>query len=257
MLRGVIVDSEKLKVLDWIKEAEKISIPPEPYKKNYDEKLVAWFDILGMRELMHTSDDADKILSIMGTLQKYVENSCETLVAKDKVDYLQISDGFILIGELDCINEICEVLCKVQWQVLVYLKMLIRGALTAGKVSISDDSRLIVGPAFIDAFVLESENAIFPRILFDNQIFKYVDTDTIEFKYITEDNDKFFYLDFLNYMITSKGYTKKQLDHLFQTQGIEFYIKSNYENFVTNRKKLAQKYGWLISKLATHNIKII
>lgn len=245
------------KVLDWIEEAENVKVPPEPPKKIYDEKLVAWFDILGMRKKIHECDDVEEILTIMGKLQKYVENACESLVAINKVNYLQISDGFIIIAELDCIDAICEILCKVQWQVLVYSQMILRGALTAGKVSISDDSRLIVGPAFIDAFVLESENAIFPRILFSKEIFNYIKIDSIAFKYIAEDFDKFSYLDFIYYTIISENYTKKQLNHLFKTYHIVTFLKKNYEDFITNKKNVAQKYGWLISKLAVHNIKVL
>ena len=249
--------ADKLKILDWIAEAEHIETIPEPTKKSYDDKLVAWFDILGMREKMHASDDADEILSIMGTLQKFVENACESLTAQNKVDYLQISDGFIIIADLDCIDDICKILCTVQWQVLVYLRMLLRGALTAGKVSISDDSRLIVGPAFIDAFVLESENAIFPRILFANEIFKYIEQNNIEFKYIKEDSDKFLYLDFIDSEISLEKYTGKQLNHLFTTHGVKEFLKSSYENYEPNKKRLAQKYGWMIAKLKAHNIKVL
>jgi hypothetical protein len=249
--------ADKPKILDWIAEAEHVVTLPEPIKKVYDEKLVAWFDILGMREKMHASDDADEILSIMGNLQQFVENACESLVARNKVDYLQISDGFILIAELDCINEICKILCTVQWQVLIYLRMLLRGAITAGKVSISDDSRLIVGPAFIDAFILESENAIFPRILFANEIYKYINKDNIEFEYIKEDVDKFLYLDFLDSEISSENYTGKQLNHLFLTRGVKEFLRDSYVNYEANKKKLAQKYGWTIAKLKAHNIKIL
>lgn len=249
----------KPKVLEWIEEAETvaITIPEEAPKRMYDEKLVAWFDILGMRRKIYESNDAEEVLTIMGNLQRYVENSCEDLVAKELLDYLQISDGFIIIAELGCINELCDILCQIQWQVLVFLQMLLRGAITAGKISMTDDTRLIIGPAFIEAFALESENAIYPRVLIADEIYKYIDKEKFSFKYIKEDSDNFKYLDFLRYIIEKEKYEPKNLSHFLQTQGVKSFLKEGYEKNIRNKKDIAQKHGWLISKLAENNVSVL
>jgi pimeloyl-CoA synthetase len=135
--------------------------------------------------------------------------------------------------------------------------MLLRGALTAGKITISDDLKLIVGPAFIEAYALESENAIFPRIIIDNEITKYLDKKNISFKYIKEDGDNLSYLDFLGYEIDIEHYNKQTLNHVLKTNGVKEGVKERYFGYLNKNKKIAQKYGWLISKLKEQGIKII
>ena len=251
--------SDKSKIMEWIAEAESTGTTPviDTQKRTYNEKLVAWIDTLAMREKMRNSDDAEEIFAIMSRLLNYVENSCESLFAEGKLNYLQISDGFIIVAELDCINEVCEILCQIQWRVLFYSQMLLRGALTAGKVSMSEDSKLIIGPAFIEAFALESENAIFPRILFANEIKDYIKEETVSFSYLKEDSDNFIYLDFLGYMINKEKIKTKGLNHLVQTQGVKKLLIDGYLGNISKRKNLAQKHGWLIARFAEHKIKLI
>jgi hypothetical protein len=135
--------------------------------------------------------------------------------------------------------------------------MLLRGALTAGKIGMGEDLKYIVGPAFIEAFDLERKNAIYPRIIFADEIKKYIPDKSITFKYIAEDNDKFKYLDFINHNIDIEKLTEKNLDHLLTTQSVKAILKSEYEKNKSTDKLVAQKYGWLISKLASHKINII
>jgi len=245
-------------VQKWIDEtrASKEVAPEEPISRAYDNKLVAWIDILGMRERMKTEENAEEIFSCMETIQNFVEVSCESLVAKNLLNFLQISDGFIIVAELDTINEFCEILCKIQWNVLIHQNMAIRGAVTAGKVSMSDDSRLIIGPGFIEAFVMESENAIFPRILFASEIRDHIPKEKISFKYIQKDSDNFLYLDFFRYHIDINKLSKKKLTHVMKTQGVIALLENSYNKYATSHKKIAQKYGWLISKLNEHDIQV-
>jgi hypothetical protein len=248
----------KSKIYQWLDEENKVEKPAEPPRRTYDEKLVAFIDILGIRSKIRAEEnDAEEILIIMGKLQSYVESACEELVADDKLNYLQLGDSFIIVADLDCMDKLCEILSIVQWKVLVYSKMLLRGALTAGKVSMSDDSKIIIGPAYIDAFDLESENAIFPRILIANEIQQFISSKDIKFEYIVEDNDKFRYLDFINYIIKTKKLNTVTLEHILNTEGIVLFLKKSYQHTIKNNKHVAQKYGWMIAKLASYNINII
>jgi hypothetical protein len=250
--------SDRAKILEWIADAESSGTVPiiDIPKRAYNERLVAWIDTLAMRNKMRESEDAEEIFTIMSRLQNHVENACEELVASERLNYLQISDGFIIVADLDCINEVCEILCQIQWQVLFYSQMLLRGALTAGKVSMSEDSKLIIGPAFIEAFAMESENAIFPRILFANEIKDYIKKDSIAFPYLKEDSDHFVYLDFLKYMIDKEQIKTKDLKHLVQTQGVKELLIEGYSGNILKRKNVAQKHGWLIARFAEHKIRL-
>ncbi len=245
----------------WINEAESKSKPivEEPDKKLYNDKLVAWIDILGMRNKMRISEDAEEIFNIMAKLQYFVENECEDLVKVEVLNFLQLSDGFIIVADMDYINELCEILCKIQWHVLLQLDelKLLRGAITAGKASMSDDTRLIIGPAFIEAYAMESDNAIFPRILFAEEISQYITPGKLVFNYVKQDGDHLKYLDFISYAIKEQGLKQKDLAHLLETQGVNRVLKKGYEYYIHSNKAIAQKYGWLIAKLSEYKIDIL
>jgi len=255
-------ETQKPRILDWIEEAEKIGVPPEaPPRRAYDEKVVAFIDILGMTDLVRDKErhDAEEILTIMGQVQKYVSTECEELIKNYEAIVLQLGDGFVIVAELDCINRLCKILSTVQWQALVYSHRLLRGALTAGEVVVSDDERYFIGPAIIEAYALERQNAIFPRIILVNEVEKYIKKakTSIDFTYIVEDQDKIKYLDFIKYNIDAEKLSKKRLTHLLTTQGTRHMIKTEYEKLLDENKTVAQKYGWLISKFADCGIKLI
>lgn len=256
-------ETERPRIVDWIEQAEKIEVPTKALpRRTYDERLVAFIDILGMTDLVQDkTHDAEEIFTIMAGIQKYVGIECDELVANHKLDYIQIGDGFFIVTGLELINRLCEILSTVQWHTLIYSKMLIRGALTAGRVYVSSDDRLFIGPAIIDAYKFERENAIYPRIIFLNEIETCVSKKLIKFNYIVEDQDKIKYLDFIKYSFDAEKLSEKTLDHLLTTRGIKTMLKTKYEILMldnkSDKKKTAQKYGWLISKFAYQGIKII
>ena len=148
----------------WLAGPEEI--PPPPVLP-YEEKLVAYFDILGVTDKVEQSaDDAAAIVTIMREFRTYVDTECNTLAKKEKLNSLQVGDGYFIVADFDCINEICRILSAVQWQVLINSQMLLRGALTAGKVAGGDNEEYFIGPAIIKDYALERQNAIFPRIIY-------------------------------------------------------------------------------------------
>ena len=252
------MDEAKPKIYQWIEEENKVKAPVETPRKTYDERLVAFIDVLGMREIIRNEEnDAEDILFIMGQLNKYVESACEDLLVNSRLSYWQLGDGFIIVTNLDCLDKLCEILSIVQWLVLIDSKMLLRGAVTAGKVIMSEDSKLIIGPAYIEAFALESDNAIFPRIIIADEIQQFISSENITFKYIAEDNDKFKYIDFLNYIREVEDLNKVRLEHLLKTQGVLAFLKNSYIASIKKDKRVAQKYGWIISKITSYNINVV
>jgi hypothetical protein len=171
------------------------------------------------------------------------------------LDYVQLNDAFIIVGELDCIDELCRILCEIQWKVLVEIKLPIRGALTAGKIAVSDDLKVIIGPAFINALKMETENAIFPRILFSDEIYKHIDKTEIKFSYLSEDADNLKYLDYIKYEYALED-DFRNFDNKLKVFGVKKLIKEQYENNINHNINLAQKYGWIITKLSDLNINV-
>jgi len=250
------------KITEWIEEAEKIKVPTKaPIRRRYDDKLVAFIDILGITDLAKDKDNAEKVLNIMSQTQAYVSNACYRLVAKRKLDYIQLGDGFVIVTSLRQINQLCKILSIIQWRTLIESKMLLRGVITAGRVQGSTAEGFFIGPAIIDVYKLERNNAIFPRIIYMNEIENYVSKKLIKFDYITEDQDKIKYLDFIRHHYETEKFSTKTLDHLLTTQGVKNILKTKYEKLVadsdTENKKTAQKYGWLISKFEYYGINIV
>jgi len=135
---------------------------------------------------------------------------------------------------------------------------LLRGVLTAGKVAVGEDEKYFIGPAVIEALELERRNAIFPRIIYERRkIEEYINKEHMNFGHIIEDQDKIEYLDFIRYNIDSQQLTVEKLNKLLTEKEVDKALKEAYEKKIYEDKSAAQKYGWLISKLATHGIKII
>jgi hypothetical protein len=232
--------------------AIKITPPTIPLRRQYDEKIVAWIDVLGMRKRIRNFKeyDAEKILTVMERFQNYIRNSCEDI---EGIKYIQISDGFILVTEFEYLKELCEILCEIQWKILINDNMILRGALTSGKIRITnDDPSLIVGPALVEAFEMESENAIFPRIIISHDLYQ-----SSNFNFILEDSDHFYYLDFLDYVIKTENFNNKKLLHVLRTYNVIKFIKDEYNDNIIKNKRVAQKYGWLIAKLSSKQIKVL
>jgi len=246
---------------EWFKDEDSFVSPLEIEipKREYKNKLIAWFDVLGMSKKIKESGKSDSgaedILTNIGKLRNCVENSCKILLRQSKLEFIQLNDGFVIVSELDCTDELCRILCEIQWKVLVEIKLPIRGALTAGQIIISTDPKVIIGPAFINAYIMEDENAIFPRILFSDEIYQYIDKENINFPYIAKDADNLEYLDFLKYELELED-DFRNFDNKLKVFGIKQLVKSTYSDNIRHNVKVAQKYGWIIDKLSALNIKL-
>jgi len=254
------IDTDKL-IDEWFEEKDSFVFPPtiEVSKREYEDKLIAWFDVLGMSKAIIDSGKSDSgaedILTNIGKLRNCVDNSCEYLLKQSKLEYIQLNDGFIIVCELDCIDELCKILCEIQWKVLVEIKLPVRGALTAGQVITSPDPKVIIGPAFINAYRMEDENAIFPRILFSEEIYTYINKEKISFSYITQDADNLQYLDYLKYEFELEEDTRN-FDNKIKVYGLKQLVNEKYNDNITRNINVAQKYGWIINKLSALHINL-
>lgn len=186
-----------------------------------------------------------------------MENQCRILADKGQYEFLQIGDGFYIVADFSCVNEMCSILAELQWKVLIQNQELIRGCLTAGNVSIDKDKNFFIGQAVVEAFELERKNAIFPRIIYENKkIEGYIGKGIVDYKYIVDDEDKIKYVNYIQYNIDKDKLNKNKLEKLLVEKEIIEILKTGYEKQITKNKAIAQKYGWLISKLEAHKIKI-
>lgn len=158
----------------------------------YEERLVRFLDILGFSSLVKKSaDDIEKQLALYEFLKKYSRNShakevfsgfsngdgsscddndIETLKALYDYRFTQFSDSFVF-----SVN--AEKRASVQYfplligQLLLHaleLGFLVRGGISKGALVHEDDGPAF-GPAFIDAYQIESRQAVFGRVVLSNE----------------------------------------------------------------------------------------
>ena len=247
------------KIIDWLNEGLSPSAEPtpeEPARKAYDMKLVAWLDILGIRAIIkdEKNHDAESVISIMSELAIYVKSACDPYASTKQLNYLQIADGFMIVADIDLANELCAILAEIQWKILINLKMLSRGAITAGSVSVAHEGSLIIGPAYVDAYVLESENAIFPRVIMPNAFFDAT-SNIFHFDHTRVDADHVKYIDYISYTIENNSIDSKRMSNMLIQQGVIEMIQQQCQSAIAKQRfGLLQKYGWMKELLQKNNI---
>ena len=126
----------------------------------------------------------------------------------------------------------------------------IRGSLCYGSLIKEDD--FVLGSGLIKAYKLESNDAIYPRIIIDESFSAKVDTDILA-RYATKFNDDLLFVDYL----------KLAVDGLYKSEVAPFFInhrlaiKNNlfYTTYITNftpqdnarniQEKILKKLEWL------------
>lgn len=126
----------------------------------YQTCIVTFIDILGFRALVG-SKSAEDVASILDTFRKSSGEADELLGLR----VLSFSDSIIRVRPVTGISclyyELLE-LVHVQAE-LINKGILIRGGVTCGEVVASNDG--VFGPGFVGAYELESEFAVYPRIV--------------------------------------------------------------------------------------------
>ena len=251
--------SDISKIESWLNDSVETSdVDDEKPRLSYSKKIVAWLDILGVRSKIKNEKkyDAEDIIGIMNSLATYVKNSCDRLYEDEKLDYSQIADGFMIVADITCADEICKILAEIQWKILLNLKMLSRGAVTVGNVSVYNNDKFIIGPAYVDAYAMESENAVYARTIVSNA---FIDEtkDYLTVSFLKEDSDKCVYIDYIDYVIKYNYDDSLRTSKILSQQGVIKELKKNYSPKTQDKKiSVLQKYGWTIALLKRNKIDI-
>ncbi len=124
--------------------------------------------------------------------------------------------------------------------------VLIRGGIAIGNLYHNDD--IVFGKALNDAYYLESECAIFPRIILTEETYERLEKtvtygETRLMSWLAKDIDGFYYFDMLS---AAKEEFESENSYLLFLQGIKDLIEDNPDK---ENLKLKQKHKWLQSKL--------
>lgn len=149
----------------------------------YEQRIVAFIDILGFRSLIDRtisadgSDETSRIDEVVRAFQSIIEiwqrDEPTQSLDRDEPSSKQVtifSDSIVVSFRVDEPSEVFQTLLEIKWLIMSLLnqRILCRGAVTMGKLI--HNSKYLFGPALIEAYTLESKAALYPRVILERSI---------------------------------------------------------------------------------------
>jgi hypothetical protein len=144
---------------------------------NYQDRIVCFLDILGFREHISQSlradgsDSPQKIEELAEALSR-VRDIFDVVHPEERpeTEITQFSDSIVLSFLTEAESGVFGALLSILWvQIgLVTSGILCRGGVARGKLI--HTPKLLFGPAMVDAYLLESRAALYPRVILDESI---------------------------------------------------------------------------------------
>lgn len=183
----------------------------------YEDRIVCFLDVLGFKELVNapvrsdSSVDEAKVAAIAGaltTIQREM-NVGKPAEFVDGMQVTQFSDSITFSFPANEQSALFHALLQIVWVqlALVYQGILVRGAMKYGRLVHTPE--LIFGPAFVDAYELESKTACYPRVILEDSVIQAgaaaharhhdpaSEAEHIK-NLLRKDHDGFWYVDYVN-----------------------------------------------------------
>ena len=145
----------------------------------YQDRIVCFLDILGFTDhidktiAQNGEDNLNNIDNIISAIEsiRYLTDIDKLKVDKSK-RVTQFSDSVVISFLANEESGVFYSLLEIMWiQVnLVMYKLLCRGGIVRGKLIHTD--KYLFGPAVVNAYILESKAALYPRVILDDSIIK-------------------------------------------------------------------------------------
>ena len=240
----------------------------------YDNRLVAFIDILGFKELLKdtvSKDDKDNEKAIDQLIEAYRsirdiwdldKNLPEFSSSRQDSKKVSIfSDCLVVSVLIEQESEVFYTLLELKWLImrLVDLGMLCRGAISLGKFIHTEE--YLFGPALVEAYILESKAAVYPRVILDNTVIDAAGKHrnpghsvTTEKNYVRslleQDSDGMFYIDYFH-----KAYQELDEPHYDFPQYIhniaEIIRKGLMGSTHPSKADIKVKYSWMRERYNT------
>lgn len=228
--------------------------PSEPVPKyeeveKYKNKLIAFLDVLAIKKLIFDNINGKEHIAIkkIRKINKIVDDSTKILNSED-IDYLHISDSFVFVCNPKSIISLIKLLAIIQIRIITECCFLLRGAVTLGDVLISDNGKFIVGPAYIQAYLMQEDNAIYPRIIVCKNTINEINKDKNQFKQLLkQDSDKEYFIDYIKVFMALESVKKQDITIRLGRENIYNHLEHNFKKYYNKEDhKISQKYGWTI-----------
>ncbi|MCG4585932.1 hypothetical protein L0P56_10540, partial [Anaerosalibacter bizertensis] len=209
-----------------------------------DNQVVLFADVLGFSNLIEENKGNSlytegKFIGNLEVLFKNIDEyfSHDNYQKAPGIKLNWISDSIFMSCDISSINVLIEELIKLQKQ-FVSFGLHLRGGIAVGE---NYHKKNIWGPATIKAVKLESNIAIYPRIVIDSKDLKQLPLKESYKKAFEIDLDGASYLNLFSLMIK---------EELCNFNYINVYIKDVINKFNDAKElRVKQKYGWLKQNL--------
>lgn len=152
----------------------------------YKNSYVAFLDVLGFKKLVFSKSEEDKrkIESYFEIVKNEIA-SLKKVDTKQNINYIVISDSIIISihqtdnpeQNIENLGQLCMVIGKIQYKLALH-NIWLRGAISSGETHIDSTEKQIVGVGYINAYLLEANHAIVPRVIIDNKIIDELKLDS-------------------------------------------------------------------------------
>lgn len=141
----------------------------------YEKSFVAFLDVLGFKQMIK-SKDLTQINQYFGIVESAVRY-LKSIPSKKNINSIVISDSIILSApytdtnedNLEMLRQLCMAIGLIQ-QSLAIKGIWLRGAICYGDTYFDSINSQIVGPAYVEAYLLEEKLAVNPRVILDSKL---------------------------------------------------------------------------------------
>lgn len=216
------------------------------------KSFCAYLDILGFSEkiINNDIDFFNKYLSVLEEELKYIKRRQKRSSFELKI----FTDNFVFghpwydeYGEVE-LGNIFEVLAHIQFTFSLS-DIFVRGAVSMSQLYM--DENIVLGPAIIDAYKLETEKAVYPRVILSDKVIEVVKGHT---RYYSEpkdspqnreylvDIDGHYFINYLYVLVDGNRGRDEEVEHnLFKhKEAVTRNIILHQDKF-----KLFEKYLWV------------
>jgi hypothetical protein len=167
-----------------------------PFELVYEDRLVAFLDILGFSNMVIERRD-EEVEFVVNLIPDMLMTHRSNILRED-LQITNISDSIIVSVKavandtlVDLFN-ICVIIGLLQHELAINGYYL-RGGISVGKLIHDSQRNLIVGPAYIDAYQLESKKSIVPRVVLGTEVEAFYGKNCEQMKEILNDEFTNFY----------------------------------------------------------------
>ena len=215
------------------------------HKVNYTEKIVAFIDILGFKNIVSSSllqfPEVHKCLNYALKEMKHIEKQEKN--TKSDLEVSMFSDSIVLSAEKENLFSLVWTVGWLQAKLLC-VGILMRGGISFGLLHHRDG--ILYGEGFLSAINLEKKAAIYPRIVISERLMeKY---KSLQSKWIEKDFDGFSFVNPFQFNAVVGGACELAADgndprEMYFEEVRSYLIKGR--DAITEEHDLA-KYRWMI-----------